>query len=618
MPGGYFGRFLWIDLTTRRARAVPLAEELLRSVVGGAGLGAALLTRLSKPAVDAFAPDSPLLFVGSPLVGTGLTTTAKYAVVAKSPQTAFIGDSLSSSHLALAIKRAGWDALAITGSAKAPTYVVVDHGDVRFEDASALWGLDPSQVESRLQARLGGGCRIATIGIAGEHGVRYATITNDGRHAGRGGPGSVMGAKRLKALAVRGAQGVPVAHPAELRQAARELAERSRGASTAKYRLLGTAGNLLTFDRLGTLPAFNFRRSTFAGAERISGETLAVSHRTGTSACASCTIGCEQLYKLHSGSVRLEYETLFALGPLVGVDDPDAILAAAALCDTLGLDTISTGGTLAWAMECFERGALSLEETDGLELRFGNSAAVVAALPKIARREGLGELLAQGTRRGAAILGRGSEQWAMHVKGMELPGYEPRSLKTMALGLATSSRGACHNRSGAYEVDFSGDVDRLAADAGRGAFAAASEDYAAVMDSLILCKFVRRCFSDFYSETARLLSLVTGWDVDGDELREVGARITNLKKLYNQREGWTRADDTLPPRILADSLPDGPAAGVGLSRSELDMMIGAYYQARGWSADGRVTDEAARALGIVAADGGHRSAESFVVDIERC
>jgi aldehyde:ferredoxin oxidoreductase len=595
MPGGYFGQFLWIDLTNQSARAMPLSERILRSVVGGVGLGAALLSRLTEAGIDALAPDNPLLFVASPLVGTGLTTTAKYAAVAKSPQTGFIGDSLSSSHLALAIKRAGWDALAISGRAQRPSYVVIDHADVHFGDADELWGLDPEHVERRLRSQFPA-YRIATIGVAGEAGVRYATITNDGRHAGRGGLGAVMGAKRLKALAVSGARAVPVARPAELVQTARALAERSRGAATAKYRLLGTAGNLLTFDRLGTLPGFNFRRSTFAGAERISGEKLAVSHRTGTSACASCTIGCEQLYKLSSGSVRLEYETLFALGPLVGVDDPDTILTVAELCDRLGLDTISTGGTLAWAMECFERGALSRDEVDGLELRFGNGAAMVAAVSKIARREGIGALLSEGTHRAARILGRGSEQWAMHVKGMELPGYEPRSLKTMALGLATSPRGACHNRSGAYEVDFSGDVDRLTADAGRGALAAASEDYAAVMDSLILCKFVRRCFTDFYTEAARLLGMVTGWDVDGDELRQVGARITNLRKLYNQREGWERTHDTLPPRILTDPLPDGPAAGVGLTPSELDTMIDGYYRARGWTSEGRMTEATAREL----------------------
>jgi aldehyde:ferredoxin oxidoreductase len=603
MLSGYFGRYLWMDLTQRRATAVLLEESLLRAVVGGVGLGAVLLSRRAPAGADPFAPENPLIFVASPFVGTGLTTTAKYAVVARSPLTGFIGDSLSSSHLALALKRAGWDALAITGACEVPSVLVVDHDEIRIEEGGALWGEDAAVVEERLRAELGGDYRIATIGVAGENGVRYATITNDGRHAGRGGLGAVMGSKRLKAVAVRGSRPVPVADPAGLREAASLLAARSRGAATSKYRLLGTAGNLLTFDRLGALPAHNFRQSTFAGAERISGETLAVTRRVGTSACASCTIGCEHFYKQGSGTARLEYETLFALGPLVGIDDPDVILAAGGLCDTLGLDTISAGGTLAWAMECFERGALSLAETDGLELRFGNGAALLAALPKMGRREGIGRLLAEGTRRAAEMLGRGSEQWAVHVKGMELPGYEPRSLKTMALGLATSSRGACHNRSGAYEADFSGEVDRLSADAARGALAAASEDHAAVLDSLILCKFVRRCFADFYTEAAHLLRLVTGWDVDGDELRRVGARITNLKKLYNEREGWTREDDTLPPRILTESLADGPAAGVGLTRAELDTMIAAYYGARGWSDDGRVTEETATELGIEKVDG---------------
>jgi aldehyde:ferredoxin oxidoreductase len=234
----------------------------------------------------------------------------------------------------------------------------------------------------------------------------------------------------------------------------------------------------------------------------------------------------------------------------------------------------------------------------GPPLRFGDADAVLDLLRQIASRSGLGDLLAEGSRAASARLGGGSERWAMHVKGLELPGYEPRSLKTMALGLATCPRGACHNRSAAYEADLSGRVDRLTADAERGRLAAESEDFAAVLDSLILCKFVRGCFDDFYAEAATLLHYVTGWDVTGDELRRAGERITNLKKDFNLREGWRPEDDTLPPRLLEEALPTGPAAGVGLTRDELKMMIDAYYAARGWTADGRIPREKRQELGL--------------------
>jgi aldehyde:ferredoxin oxidoreductase len=270
------------------------------------------------------------------------------------------------------------------------------------------------------------------------------------------------------------------------------------------------------------------------------------------------------------------------------VEDPDAVIEAAALCDRLGLDTLSAGGTLAWAMECAGRGLLPEAAADGYPLHWGDAAGVMAALARIARREGLGDLLAEGSRRAAARVGHGSENWAMHVKGLELPGYEPRALKTMALGLATGHRGACHNRSGAYEADLSGKVDRLAADAARGRLAAESEDFSAVLDSLIFCKFLRRCFDDFYGEAAALLRHVTGWELTAEELRRVGERITLLRKAYNLREGWVPADDTLPPRLLEEPLAGGPAAGVRLTRSELEVMTAAYYAARGWTPDGRI------------------------------
>ncbi|HEV2121734.1 MAG TPA: aldehyde ferredoxin oxidoreductase family protein, partial [Chloroflexota bacterium] len=591
----------------------PIEEDTLRLTIGGIGLGTSLLHRYCPPGVNPLHPDAPLLFVSSPLIGTAVTTTAKYAVLAKSPLTGFIGDSLSSSHLALEMKRTGYDALVITGMSDTWRYMLITDNPERpvsLHDAGHLAGMGTWQSEQALRAELNQrglpGARTAVIGPAGENLVRFATISNDGRHAGRCGNGAVMGSKRLKAIAARGRKPVTVFAPEALRELNTRLIARSTGPATAKYRQIGTPANLLVFDRLGILPAHNFRQATFAGAEAVSGEELQRLHHSRTVGCASCTVGCEHLYQTLDDApateARLEYESLYALGPLLGIDDPNVVIRLARRCDDLGLDTISTGGTIAWAMESVEQGLLDDAVPGALStdaLAFGKANVLPALLEAIAHREGeLGDLLAEGSRLAAMRLGGGSEAWAMHVKGLELPGYEPRGLKTLALGLAVSPRGACHNRSAAYEHDFSGHVDRFTAEVGRGRLAADSEDQASVMDSLIVCKFIRKCFDDFYAEAADLYTHVTGWHATGDDLRRAGERINVLKKLFNLREGWTRADDTLPPRILTEPLADGPGAGEELTREALDLMIDAYYHARGWTPEGRVPDEKLRQLDL--------------------
>ncbi|HLF05010.1 MAG TPA: aldehyde ferredoxin oxidoreductase family protein [Dehalococcoidia bacterium] len=612
---GYHGKVLVVDLTRRSHRWDPVPEEVLRRFIGGVGLGTYLLYRYCPTGADPLGPENPLIFVGSPLVGTRLTTSSKFAVLTKSPLTGFIGDSLSSSYLATEIKRTGGDALVILGRADTPTLLYVEDGQPRFLDAAGLLGLSTFDTERAVKERLADPpssplakegnreVRVACIGPAGENLVRYASIANDGgRQAGRCGPGAVMGSKNLKALALRGHAEVDLAQPEAVHAYGLDLSRRSLGAATEKYRHLGTLANVSVFNRLGALPTRNFQQSTFDGADQVSGEELHQAHLSRNAHCANCTIGCEKVLVTRDGgeeaSGRMEYESLYALGPLCGVSDPNAVIRAARRCDELGLDTISAGATIAWAMECFERGLLSREDTGGLDLRFGNAGAVLAALEQIGQRRGLGDLLAEGTRRAAAQVGQGSEAWAMHVKGLELPGYEPRSLKTAALGLAVTPRGACHNRSSSYEADFSGRVDRLTVDEQRGGIAAESEDFAAVLDSLIWCKFLRRAFADFYGESAQVYAQVTGWPMTAGELRRAGERINNLKKLFNLREGWTRSDDTLPPRVLQETLPDGVAAGTGLTQQELDYMIAGYYQARGWTAEGLIPAEKLEELGL--------------------
>ncbi len=600
---GYHGRVMVVDLSTQQLSWQPLGEDVLTSFVGGIGLGTYLLYEHCPPGVEPLSPDNPLIFVTSPLVGSRLTTSSKFAVLAKSPLTGFIGDSLSSSFLATELKKTGCDALVIKGRSPFPTLLSVTDTGVEFLNGADLLGLSTSATEKQVKARMGGMTRVACIGPAGEKLVRFASIANDGgRQAGRTGPGAVMGSKNLKAIAVRGRNPVAVSNPDALRDIGRDLTRRSLGPATEKYRTLGTMANVSVFNRLGTLPTKNFQQSTFEGAEAISGEEFVKSHHVKNAHCANCTIGCEHIMVTTDGGTpskgRMEYESTFALGPLVGVSDANAVIRASHLCDELGIDTISSGVTVAWAMECFERGVLTSEDTGGLELRFGDEHALMESLRLIAEREGIGDLMAGGSRAAAETVGQGSQDWAMHVKGLEMPGYEPRSLKTMALGLAVSTRGACHNRSSAYEADFSARVDRLSVDEQRGRITMEGEDFSSVLDSLIWCKFLRKAFDDFYSESAEIYEHVTGLTMNPEELRRAGERINNLKKLFNIREGWARDDDTLPARVLTEELPDGVAQGTGLSREDLDMMIGAYYRARGWTEDGLIPETKLEELGL--------------------
>jgi aldehyde:ferredoxin oxidoreductase len=583
---GYFGRALIADVSDGSASVLPLPDELLRAYLGGAGLGAWLMHRLAPPGVDPLAPEAPLAFVFSPFVGTPLTTSAKFAVVAKSPLTGMLNDALASSHFAISGKLTGNDAIVVRGACRRPSALLVDGDGARLVDAADLWGRPAAEAEKGLRERLGRGWRVAAIGPAGEKGVRYATISHDGRHAGRGGLGAVMGAKRLKAIAVHAATKVASADPPAVLAAARDLRARSFGPATAKYRELGTLANLLAFNAISTLPTRNFQSATFAGAPKLAAEDLSKLRSVTRNSCASCTIGCEHIYSARGGKqVRVEYENVFALGPMCGVSDPDAVLAASGRCDELGLDTISAGGTIAWAMECVERGLI-----DAPWLRFGDGDALMRALEEIGARQGLGELLGEGSRRAAEHVGGGSSAFAPHVKGMELPGYEPRTMQAMALGLAVNARGADHNRSGAYEADLSGEHDRLEGGQPHVVAAIESEDRAAIMDSLILCKFLRGVFTEPFDEWAALLSAVTGWDVDGAELRRTARRIVMAKRVFNIREGWLPADDWLPERLLSEPLQIGSGRVATLTPERLKAMIDGYYAARGLDGQGRPAD----------------------------
>lgn len=590
---GYHGRYLRIDVSNGRAESIALNAGLLRASLGGSGLGVALLEKERAAEAAPLAPEAAIVFAFSPLVGSPLTTSAKFAVVSKSPLTERINDSLASSGFAIAGKKTGHDAIVLVGRAARLSVVVIDDDSVRIEPAEDLAGLSPAETQSRLRAMNFGepasqydsAFQSAIIGPAGEQLVRYATISHDGRHAGRGGSGAVLGSKNIKAVLVRGTRRVTWADPDGLVAAARDLSQRSFGPATAKYRELGTASNLLTFNRLNVLPTKNFQQGSFDGAQAISPEQLSIARDRTRSSCAACTIGCEHLYGMKdgSGSVRLEYENLFALGPLCGISDPETVLAASRFCDEAGLDTISAGGTIAFAMECAEKGLLDLPW-----LRFGDSSALLRALKLIVSDDDFGKLLSLGSRAMAYRIGHNSIRFAPQVKGLELPGYDPRGLQMMALGFAVGSRGADHNRSGAYEVDFSSAVDRRDVGPESVQLAIETEDRAALMDSLILCKFLRGVFADFFEESAMLLQLVTSWNVTAAELRQTARNIVAAKKRFNIQSGWTPSEDTLPQRLLTTAIPEDARAELSIDR--LQSLVRAYNVARGWTEDGWIPD----------------------------
>lgn len=601
----YFERFLCVDLTERRHWVEKMEAGQIQPYLGGVGLGTRLVYDRLPPGADPLGPENVLAFAPGVFAGTPIATSSKHALVAKSPLTGMLGDSLSGSFWSHTLRRAGYDALVITGRADTLVTLSIADGRVEIRPAARLAGLDTFATEEAVRAESGSDeVRVSAIGPAGERMVRFACIANDqGRMAGRTGLGAVMGAKNLKAIAVRGSHTIRVADIEAMEPLVMDLARRCQSPKTHKYRTLGTPSNVAFLDHLGALPTRNYRETTFEGAEKISGESLNRTYVERIVACAGCPVACEHLAKVKAGPYagarsRMDYEPLYAMSSLWGVDDLAATIRAVEIAGQAGIDAISAGATVAWAMECFEGGILTRDDFDGLEPRFGNADAAIALLEKIGRREGIGDLLAEGSKRAAEQVGHDSLDFAMQVKGMEMAGYDPRSLKTMGLGYAVGTRGACHNRSPGYSPDTQEAVDRFTGDAERGPILMDLEDREAVFDSLGICKFIRGVFEDFYGETSHLYRIVTGLEMSPEALAQAGERIHNLKKAFNIRQGWTMADDWLPARVLREAMPSGPGQGVHMLDGELRAMIGGYYAARGWTAEGLIPREKLAALGL--------------------
>jgi len=601
---GYAGKVLYIDLTHRKTKTSTIKNEFCKIYIGGNGFAIRLLYDNTKPNVNPLGPENALVFAVGPFAGTTVPSSGKYIVQAKSPLTNFMGESVSSGVWGQAFKRAGYDAMVIKGRAEKPTYLFVDDNIILFKDAKNVWGKDSLETVDLIVEEIGDeNVCPATIGPAGENLVRIANITNDKyRQAGRTGMGAVMGSKNLKAVAIRGTKKVEVSNLEKLMEVCLGLYKKCQEAGTKGYRTYGTPQSILIHNHLAALPTRNWQQSTFELAENISGEHIREHYLLNTIACAGCPIACDHLTAIEDGPYKgttssVEFETIYALGSNCGIGDFPAIAKASDLCDRLGIDTISAGVTIGWAMECFEKGILTKKDTDGIKLTFGNHEAVIEVIKKIGYREGIGELLADGVKRASQKVGKGSEHFAMHNKGLEFPGYDLRGLKASALGFNTSTRGGCHLRSSMYDFDLKGKVDRFKADKTLGKIVMDREDLWAIMDSLILCKFIRGVLNTA-DRLAELYTLVTGIKMTRAQLQKAGERVYNMEKAYNIREGWTRKDDYPPPRIIEDPIPDGVAKGSLVPKKEFDLMLNAYFKARKWNSKGIPTKQKLADLGL--------------------
>lgn len=591
MIHGYHGQYISIDLTGKSSRTIALSSETCKRWIGGVGLGTEILLSETPAGYDPLGDEAALVFSFSPLVGTPLTTSAKFAVIAKSPLTNRLCDAMCSSGFAISGKKIGVDAICLKGIVQDWSILFISHdsdGKIQYEiqPANDLLGQSARITEQTIKSRYGAHWQVMSIGKAGEMLVPFATMSHDGRHAGRGGLGAVLGSKKIKAIAVSGTQRVEIHDAHQTIQLAKALSEKSFGPATIKYREMGTIGNLLVFNRFNALPTRNFQSGQFENAEMLASHDLAPAQKIAKNSCKSCTIGCEHIYALGNSTksgVRMEYESLFALGPLCGISDSEAVLKSADLCDEYGIDTISTGGTIAFLMDCVNRQLIDgrLGDDDEDLLQFGNAQAMhklIEMMMSVSNNH-LVQLARLGSRRAALAIGQNSIAFAPQVKGMEMPGYHPASLHAMALGLAIGTRGADHNRSGAYEVDFrnqKNDPDSIAS------AVIETENRAAIMDSVILCKFIRGVFTDYYAEIAELLNAVTGFQYTLDDLEATGSRIVNLRKWFNQREGWTSQEDILPDSMFSAEIEGRPA----LTRGKLNAMIASYYRLRHWDEKG--------------------------------
>ena len=605
LSGGYLGQILRIDLSTRQAHTEPLREPEVKALLGGRGLAAKYYYDEIGAEVAPLSAGNKLIFMTGPVTGVRLPTSTKFQLATRSPATGIYLCTNSSGDFGPYLKRAGFDGLIVEGMAEAWSWVSIHDGEVEFHDAATLLGTSTSECQRVLkqEARKAGSraAAVLSIGPAGEREVALSCIGVDERFFGRGGPGAVMGCKRLKAIVVQGSGTIPVADEAGVKEIYRAAAANLKG-SRASHTEYGTPQFVESLNELGCLPTRNFQTSHFEGADKIDAHAMVKGYTVKNSACYMCPIACGKVNEVREGPfagarARTEYETVAMLGSNCGIDDFGAIVRAAQLCDELGIDTISTGGAIALTMELFERGLLTLQDTEGIEARFGNAEALVALVRLIAEQRGVGALLAEGM----GSVQRRRPEWKPYilaVKGQSFSAYEPRGFHGKALSFGTASRGACHSVGGwtvRHEL-FSKQYDRFATK-GKGKLVKTVQDNRAYVDSLGVCTVARSSMGFSDNPSGQALEAVTGWGFT-PQLLEIGERIYNLERVILNREGIRRADDQIPERIMNDPIPSGPIQGRHITREMYNEMLDEYYDERGWDTDGVVREETLRALGL--------------------
>ena len=601
----YTERYLSVDLSTGESDIGQIPEDISRLFIGGRGLGAYHLYRNIKPSTDALEPANPLIFASGILGGSIAPGFSRWMVITKSPLTGTYMRSVCGGKFGAAIKMNRYEFISVSGKASRPVYLLIDGEDVAVMDAASLWGLDTEETQKRLQTIHGKKAQVACVGPAGENLVLFSAIVHEERTAARGGVGAVMGSKNLKAVVLLGdSQPLVPAQKGAFQETVKEhnaiLRDHSRRKKLTRF---GTTFMTVGMEKRGIFPVKNFQEGQLPGVAAISGESLEA-FKVGNYGCFACTTRCGNVVKIDDGEFKgmtwegPEYETVYAFGGEIYNTDPHLILNANLLCDHLGLDTISTGATIGFAMELFEKGILSQQDVDGLDLHWGNGSAVMELIRKIAAKEGIGAILALGTRKAAEKIGKGASHYAMQAKGLELPGYEPRAAKAHGLGYAVSNIGGSHMY-GYCRQEISGrpePIDPLT-DEGKGDVIAQSQVKKAKEEVLILCNFADTNVDDDLI-TSLLVAGTGNRDLaDLDYLYTVAERIVCLERCFNVREGLARKDDYLPERFLKEPLKNaGPATGEYYRK--YDTLLNEYYGELGYDEEGRPETKTLRKLGL--------------------
>jgi len=583
---GYQNKVLRVDLSKKESKTEPLKMDWARKYVGSKGLVIKYLYEELAPKIDPLSADNKLILMTGPITGTVVPCSGKLAIAAKSPATGTICDASIGGHGALKLKYAGYDAVILEGKLDKPGYLLIIDDKIEFKDASHIWGKGSHEAEAILSEEHGGAC-ILSIGPAGENLVGMACINSDYyRQAGRGGMGAVMGSKNLKAIVIKGTGGVKIP---DIENATKRLIEIMREDCLQEDNTFvydcGTTAFLEACNDGGILPYKNFQDTTDADWTKYNGDVLLES-RVGKRGCGSCALGCGNFLKIGKAVCEgPEYESIAAAGPLAGVSDPEAILKANEIADDMGIDTISTGDTIAWAMEMTERGI------HDFGIKFGDAEKYQEYIKLIAKKEGVGADLSLGLK--AASKKFGGEEFAMHVKGLEFPMYEPRASWGMSLAYAVSDRGACHMRAYApNEEVFAASIPPYTAE-GKGEMVYNLGVFNAVKFSMCVCDFWGTLGTELMAE---MLTLVTGEEWTEAELNEVGERVINIARAFNQREGFNRKDDMIPKRLMNDALKTGPGAGQKIPQEAFEDMLNQYYEMLGWDKDGMVPDSIIKTL----------------------